>query len=277
MWSPITVWMAGEGSDDLVTAGERAKAVVRVKGEDDGSVERIELSLVMSSFGAKQQSWPLGPVPTPLGLHELEVTLPADLTPSCAQFAEYAFNAELHRTKGMGSEAASVVDIIGRPEHVAWPDGPRAGTEGADVARVDLTLDAETVVAGGVVHGRVAVTAMHEVSRKDLEVALVLLRKQPGGDSEKVVARVVLGEKLSLATGDRIEHPFALELPPSVLPSLRASETIAVSWQVRAALGDAAGWQWVGVLDPEGNAGVRNAGSPSLAAFLLSLDPEPTR
>lgn len=276
VWSPITVWMADEGSDDLVTAGERAKAVVKVKGEDDGSVDRIELSLVLSGFGADQDSWQLGPVPTSLGLHEVEVELPADLAPSCAGFVEYRFNAELFRTKGIGSDAGSVVDVIGRPEHVYWPEGPRAGREGEDLAEIDVTLELETADIGGSVRGTVAVTAVREVKRKDLVVELAAAVRSPASDGEpKPVTTAVLAERASLAAGERRELQFSLDVPPVVTPTLDGPGKTWIAWQVRATLGDATGWRWVAVLDPEARAGVRNRASPGLLEWLVSLDTNP--
>jgi len=268
--------MAGEGSDDLATAGERAKAVVKVQGEDDGSVDRIELRLVMAGFGADQESWPLGPVPTELGLHELEVQLPADLAPSCADFVEYRFHAELFRTKGVGSDAGSVIDIIGRPEHLFWPEGPRAGQDGADSAQIDVTLESETTEVGGSVRGTVAVSAVEAIKRDDLVVALAATITSPASDGKlKPSTKIVLAERLSLAAGEQRELPFALDVPEGVAPTLDGPGTSSITWQVRATLGDAVGWRSVGVLDPQATAGVRNAKSPSLLSWLASLDSDP--
>src|SRR5437763_11868350 len=124
IWSPITVWMADEGSDKLVSAGQPAKVVVAVKGEDDGTAERVELELVLTGSGmTTPQKWPLGEVPAVVGQQETTVTIPTGLPPTCAKYAEYAFKATLHRSKGMASEAQSIVDVIARPEDVYWPDG----------------------------------------------------------------------------------------------------------------------------------------------------------
>src|SRR5947209_4785458 len=140
VWSPITVWMADEGSDKLVTAGQQAKVLVAVKGEDDGTAQRVELELVLTGDGmSNPQKWPLGEVPAVVGQQETVVTIPTGVPPSCARFAEYAFKATLHRSKGIGSDAQSVVDVIARPEDVYWPDGPRSGFDGDKTGSLDIT------------------------------------------------------------------------------------------------------------------------------------------
>ena len=48
VWSPITVWMAEEGSDHV---SREAARVVAVNGEDDGTADRIELTLELVSGG----------------------------------------------------------------------------------------------------------------------------------------------------------------------------------------------------------------------------------
>jgi hypothetical protein len=53
IWSPMTVWMAEAGSDKLVHAGEPALVVVEVRGEDDGTPERIEVFLQMIRLGSE--------------------------------------------------------------------------------------------------------------------------------------------------------------------------------------------------------------------------------
>src|SRR4051812_26371676 len=100
MWSPMQVWLADQGSDELVRAGAPAAVVVDVRGEDDGTAERIEVFLEMTGWGNDAKvKWPLGEVPVTLGAHRLEVAIPTDLAPSCARYAEYRFGAELYRTK----------------------------------------------------------------------------------------------------------------------------------------------------------------------------------
>ncbi len=100
LWSPMTIWMVELGSDTLVRAGEPATVVVDVRGEDDGTPERIEVFLKLIGGGLDGKlTWPLGEVPTELGRHELAVTIPDGLTPSCAGYAEYTFEGILHRTR----------------------------------------------------------------------------------------------------------------------------------------------------------------------------------
>jgi hypothetical protein len=128
LWSPMNVWMVDLGSDTLVHSGGPATVVVEVRGEDDGTPERIEVYMKMVGLGYDgKRTWPLGEIPTTLGRHVLEVTLPAGLTPSCSGYADYTFEAELHRSKGVGSTAASIVDVVGRPDELYWPDGARSG------------------------------------------------------------------------------------------------------------------------------------------------------
>ena len=130
LWSPMTIWMAELGSDTLVHAGEPATVVVEVRGEDDGTPERIEVLLKLIGWGLDGKlTWPLGELPTELGRHELAVTIPAELTPSCA-YAEYTFESILHRTKGVASTAASRVDIVSRRRTCTGPRASAAASTG---------------------------------------------------------------------------------------------------------------------------------------------------
>ncbi len=44
---------------------------------------------VLTGVGMPEaRSWPLGELPVAIGKHELAVTLPTGLPPTCAQFAE---------------------------------------------------------------------------------------------------------------------------------------------------------------------------------------------
>ncbi len=165
VWSPITVWMADEGSDRLVEAGQPAKVVVVVNGEDDGTADRVEITLeLVGDGGLHAESWPLGEVPAVVGRHETTVTIPPGLQPSCALFAEYAFAATLHRTKGVGSSAKSVVDVVARAEDVSWPEGSRSGLDGDFATGLAITLDDETAAAGASVSGRVYASTTEPVT-----------------------------------------------------------------------------------------------------------------
>ncbi len=50
--------------------------------------------MVLTGEAAEQPVvYPLGRVPAEVGKHELVVTIPTELPPSCAQYAEYRFKA----------------------------------------------------------------------------------------------------------------------------------------------------------------------------------------
>ncbi len=286
LWSPMEVHMVDLGSDKLVRAGETAKVVVDVRGEDDGTPERIEVFLKMTGWGNdKSVTWPLGEVPTALGVHELEVQIPTALAPSCARYAEYAFGAELHRTKGAASSAASIVDVVSRPEDTYWPPGARSGQEGPDDARITIELDATTVAAGAPLTGRAIILATRELRRHDVALAFgplvdtlvpVAGKTQPQPRARfKAAVEVELAGGLALSAGERVELPFAVDVPLGLPPTLHNGGKTSVVWPVRVTLGKATGWCLAGVLDPEGDAGIRNRPSPGLLAFLGALDAGP--
>jgi hypothetical protein len=259
VWSPITVWMADEGSDKLVTAGGQAKVVVAVKGADDGTAERVEVELVLTGQGmSAPQKWPLGEVPAVVGLQETVVTIPTGVPPACATYAEYAFKATLHRSKGMGSDAQSIVDVIARPEDVYWPDGPRSGFDGDKTASLDITVDSDVVAAGTDVTGRVTTTDGTTVS---VTVgALVTSPTSPKGKFKEVGS-------VEVAPG----APFSIPVPEAVPPTLSNGQSEIV-WQVRAKVGGTTAWRLFGVVDPTGASGIRNRPSPTLIGWLASLD-----
>ncbi|MCU1690002.1 MAG: hypothetical protein JWN20_1930 [Jatrophihabitantaceae bacterium] len=273
MWSPITVWMADQGSDQLVTAGGPAKVVIDVRGQDDGTAERVEVFLKMTVFDHIQK-WPLGEVPAVLGQHTLEVTMPTGLAPSCAGFAEYTFNAELHRSKGVGSSAASVVDVVSRPEDTYWPSTPRSGQEGDDAARITIELDSPLVNAGALVSGRVTIHALRPIDPASVDLAVGPSIGPPPQTDAKFsgVARVRLAHDVALGTAQPLVLPFAVQVPAAAPPTLYNGGKVSVVWAVRVEFGRTTGWALVGVLDPTGAAGVRNQPSPSLLGFLASLD-----
>ncbi len=262
VWSPITVWMAEEGSDRLVNAGASALVVVAVNGEDDGTADRIEITLeLLSGGGVHAQSWPLGEVPATLGKHETTVTIPTELPPSCAQLAEYAFEATLHRTKGIGSSAKSVVDVVARPEDVYWPEGPRSGVESESATGLQISLDAALVAAGSSVSGRV-----HSSTGEPASLAMgafVVSPSKPKGTYKETA-------RLELAPGSA----FSLLIPEGVPPTLHRGDC-TVTWQVKATQGKATAWHWVAVVDPDGKAGIRDRPSPGLLSWLASLDSNP--
>jgi hypothetical protein len=265
VWSPITVWMAEEGSDQLVTSGAEAKVVVAVNGEDDGTAERVDVELALTGWGGTEQPvvWPLGQVPPIVGKHELVVMIPTGLPPSCAQYAEYRFKATLHRTKGVGSDAASVVDVIARPQDLFWPDGSRSGTDGDKATWLEINVDVEVVAAGSAVTGQVS--AAGAGTAKVVLGALITTSTSPAGKF-KEVARV------EVAVGT----PFTLTLPDVIPPTL-SNGAASIGWQIRATLGDTTALRWIGVLDPQGKSGIRDRPSPGLLSWLSSLDSNPGR
>lgn len=285
LWSPMTVWMADQGCDKLVFAGQEAKVYVDVRGEDDGTMERIEVYLRMLGWGGDGKlKYPLAELPAEVGRHELTVTIPTGLPPACAKYVEYTFEAELHRTKGTNSTAASIVDVVSRPEDTYWPDGPRAGQEGPDDVRIAIELDGDDVVAvGDALTGRVVVHAMGEQRRgHDVELAfgpVVDTLVPVAGKSQaqqrarfQPMVKTKLAERRALASGERLELPFALDVAEGAPPTLHNGGQTSVVWQVRVEHGDTKAWRRVGVLDPEGLAGRRDEPSPSLLSFLGSLD-----
>jgi hypothetical protein len=283
LWSPMQVWMADTGSDRLVHAGGTAKVVVDVRGEDDGTPERIEVFLQMIGWGNDSKvKWPLGEVPATLGTHTLEVTLPTGLAPSCAKYAEYTFNAELHRSKGVGSTAASMVDVVGRPEDLYWPDGPRAGQDGPDDVRIAIELDAPTAAVGTALTGRATVLATRDTGQDAVALAFgptldtlvqVAGKSQPQPRAKfKPAVELELAGKRTLRAGERLELPFSVDVPDGVPPTLHNGGQTSIVWQVRVMRGKSAGWALAGVLDPEAAAGTRDQSSQGLLSFLASLD-----
>jgi hypothetical protein len=283
LWSPMTIWMAELGSDTLVHAGEPATVVVEVRGEDDGTPERIEVFLKLIGWGLDGKlTWPLGELPTELGRHELAVTIPAELTPSCATYAEYTFESILHRTKGVASTAASRVDIVSRPQDLYWPEGERSGVDGPDDVRITVELDAPAVDVGSTLTGRASVFALRDVGKDAIELELgpivdtlvqVAGRTQPQPRVRYKASRELrLADARPLRAGEHLEVPFSVDVPEGVPPTLHNGGKTSIVWQVRVKRGKTAGWNLVGVLDPQATAGTRDQASPSLLSFLGSLD-----
>jgi hypothetical protein len=283
LWSPMNVWMVDLGSDKLVHSGGPATVVVEVRGEDDGTPERIEVFLKMIGLGYDGKlTWPLGEVPTTLGRHVLEVTLPAGLTPSCSGYADYTFEAELFRSKGVGSTAASIVDVVGRPDELYWPDGARSGQDGPDDVRITLELDAETVSVGAALTGRATVFATRDAGKDAVELEFgptvetlvqVAGRTQPQLRARfKPAVELRLADARRLAAGESLVLPFSVGVPEGVPPTLHNGGVTSVVWQVRVERGKSVGWNLAGVLDPEAAAGARDQPSQGLLSFLASLD-----
>jgi hypothetical protein len=257
--SPIHPWLAEMGSDRVAVAGQSATVVVDLRGEADPTAERVDVFLRLTAFDVRRD-WPLAEIPPTLGVHRVPVVLPTGLAPSCAKYAEYTFGAKVQRP-GLCPDAASVVDVIARPEDVHWPDGPRAEAHGVDVA-----LDAEAVDAGGALTGTVVAAAPGEVT-----VALELLATAPYGHKgePRTTTRTVATTVVAASPGP---VPFTLAVPAGVPPTLHNGGHSSVVWRVRAGSGGATGWRLVAVLDPTAAAGVRDRPSPTLLEFLGGLD-----
>lgn len=273
VFSPTKVWLAGHGSDDVVRAGGTATVVVEVSGEDDGTVTQIDLALKQSGHTLDTPVLhPLGQVPTTTGLHRIEVTIPQDLPPSCLGFVDYAFRADLQRSKGIGSTADVRVDVIALPQHLWWPDGPRSGSAGADDVRITVLLDADTAAIGGAVSGRVEVRgATSGDVTLELGTEIDTTVRVPGRNEYqprvryKALASQPLG---TLTAGGPQAFPFRVEVPEGTLPTLHNGGKTSVVWQVRGVVGKAVGWSLVGVLDPDSKARTREDPHSSTAAFL---------
>ena len=277
VWSPITVWMADQGSDRLVRAGETAKVSVDVRGEDDGTAERVDVVLRLTGEGAEPREWPLGEVPVTVGLHEIAVVIPTELPPACARYAEYGFEARLHRTKGVGSTAGAVVDVSARPEDVYWPEGARSGQDGEGDAQIAIELDSGSVAAGAALTGRATIVAARELGPQDVELTLGATVTSPSSPDGKfqATAEAALAQARTLGAGERLELPFSVDVPAGIPPTLHNGVETSVVWQVRVRFGDATGWCLVAVLDPDAAAGIRDRPSPSLVGFLAGLDSSP--
>ena len=271
MWSPITVWMADQGSDTLVHAGQPAKVVVAVRGQDDGTAQRVELTLsVATDNSTDKRTWGLGEAPATIGVHEVEVMIPTELPPSCARFAAYSFGAKLHRSKGFPSDAGALVDVVSRPQDAYWPEGPRTGQDGAADPQITIALDAPTVDEGTTLTGRVTIAAAGDLRPEDVDLALeatVVTREKPQGKTRKAV-ETRLARDTKIAVGEPLELPFSIDVPLGVPPTLQAGVS-SVVWRVRVDVGKASGWALVAVLDPQSSTGTREqASSSSLLDFL---------
>jgi hypothetical protein len=277
--SPFTLTMLERGSDARVHVGAPARVVVEVEGEDDGSVERIELTLRRPDAGNPSGGYAetaLGTVPRTVGRHELTVTIPPGTLPSAVGFGSYVFRGRVVRSKGVESEALSPVVVVGREEDLYWPDGPRIGTAGPPNVRLDVSVDTATAVVGGVVTGRVTVQALADLPAAAVEVQVgpeinALVKSLTSTTLErrtkfKASASQTLAPSAALSAGQRLEVPFTLAVSPGLPPTLRDGES-SVVWQVRARRGDAGGWATIGVLDPKS----LSAPAPERAQSLLDL------
>lgn len=245
---PCPTTLSVQGSDDLVRAGERARVRVEVGGADDGLSDGIEVYLRMLGWDNKRAfRRPLGSLPAALGTHDLEVEIPGDLAPACARHTEYDVVAELKRSAGRGVFAASVVDVIGRPEAVWWPEGERAAG--------DVGVDREVIALGDTVSGRAGAESVSVGPVLDRHVGL------PG-------RREDAGRFLEVATAPVVDGAFSVVLPDDVPPTLFDGGEQGIYWEVRA--GDGAFARFA-VLDPEGRCGRRHGRPDKLLTRLAEL------
>lgn len=276
--TPITVGMLELGSDRVVRAGEPARVVVKVEGENDGSVEGIDVRLRYSGGLTEGYRYhDLGEVPLDAGTHELTVMIPTGLAPSVARVNDYDFVAKTRRTKGLASDAVSPVDVISRPEDLYWPDGPRSGQDsGEDAVRIEIAVDAETADLGGTFTGTVSLFAQRELSKLDVElVAGATVTSVAGPQAKEIVkfkpfSEADLARAQALALGQHLTIPFTLELPAEAPPTVHTGSRGSVIWRLQVKAGKAKAWRTIGVLDPESVAGVRH--SPQRAASWFLVD-----
>ena len=268
--SPLSVWLAGEGSPLLAQAGDRVTVVVKVSGEDDGTIDVIELRLKGDLFNRPSDPIvvPLGEVPKEIGHQRVEVELPADLIASWHKAIAWKFEAEVKRTKGMGADAASPVDIAGTAAGVWWPPGERAVSEGG---AAEIRVEApELAQVGATVAGTVTVTAREEINGVPLDVG-VAFEHHGDGDAKLTRAPLTrLATDLRLAPGETASFEYELALAEGSPPSLDTGFQ-SVAWQVRASLPGAEGWRWFGLLDPEATAGSRERPGQSLVGWLADV------
>ena len=125
VWSPMQIGMYGTGSDAVAHAGRQAKVVVDITGENDETMQHVELLLRLGD----NQTWPLAQLPATLGRHEVTVELPTGLPPS-SEYTTYFFVAKPLRSRGTAVEVLAPVNVVSRPEDLFWPDRPRAQSDG---------------------------------------------------------------------------------------------------------------------------------------------------
>jgi hypothetical protein len=236
VWSPMQIGMVGTGSDAVAHAGRQANVVVDITGEDDETMQHVELLLRLNL----NQEWPLAQAPAALGRHELTVELPTELPPS-SEYTQYFFVAKPVRTRGTASEVLAPVYVVSRPEDLFWPDRPRAQSDGPGVS---IELDAETVDMGASISGRVLAAAGQKLT---VEVGPVLDRvhQVEGSEEQKRTVTFEPAAKVEL----KEPGAFSLEIPAEQPPTLHNGAT-SVVWEVRATADGVQATHVFGVLDP---------------------------
>jgi hypothetical protein len=247
VWSPMQIGMHGTGSDAVAHAGRQAQVVVDITGEDDETMQHVELLLRLNL----DQEWPLAQLPAALGRHELTVEMPTGLPPS-SEHTVYFFVAKPSRTRGTAVEVLAPVNVVSRPEDLFWPERPRAQSDGPGVS---IQLDAETVDMGTSISGRVLAAAGQKVT---VAVGPVLDSVHQMDGDEKQTRTVTFG---SVATVE-LEEPgaFSLQVPAEHPPTLH-NGTTSVFWEVRAKADGVEATHVFGVLDPNGLGAARRRDS----------------
>lgn len=265
---PMDVDLPDYGSPQAparLAAGGTGTVEVTVTGENDGTVERIELSLHVSPY---YETFPLADVPVRAGVHPVQVRLPAEIPPSITVYADYSLRAKIHRNKGLETEASLPIDVIGSPDHLHWPK-ERSGHEGADEVRVTIDLDREVVDNGTPITGRVALTAERDAGANDVVLSLtgrVVSPREPNG-KDLFSREVKLAIGAAVSAGRTEAFPFSIDIPHAAPPTFAKNDTTVV-WTLRASHGRAVGWRVVGVLDPKAEAGIPSRKSTGLSGLM---------
>jgi hypothetical protein len=247
VWSPMQIGMVGTGSDAVALAGRQAKVVVDITGEDDETMQRIELLLRLNV----NRTWPLAQLPATLGRHEVTVELPTGLPPS-SEHTEYFFVAKPLRSRGTAVEVLAPVNVVSRPEDLFWPDRPRAQSDGPGVS---IQLDAETVDMGASISGRVLAAAGQKLT---VEVGPVLDSVYQVEGEEKQTRTITFKSAAKV----ELKEPgaFSLQIPGEHPPTLQ-NATTSVVWEVRAKADGVEATHVFGVLDPNSLGAARRRGN----------------
>lgn len=267
--SPLDVTLIQLGTPETLLAGAPVVVNAKVKGEADETIERIELFLHQTP---SYTTFPLGEVPAVAGLHEVPVVLPEGLAPSVAEYCDYTLRAKVLRNKGLDNEGTLPIDVVGRPEDLAWPKGPRTGQDGpTDALRIEVLLDEQVVDTGSWLTGTVRLVASRDVGKDDvvLTIGATITSPRPNDKDGRRDrhGRVELAKNQALSAGQHLDLPFKVELPSGVPPTFALSETTIV-WRAEARVGKAIGWTVFGVLDPKGDAGIRARKSRGLTGLM---------
>lgn len=267
--SPIDVRVIEQGNPETLYAGQPATLNVMVKGEDDGATDRIEVFLHLSP---SYESFKLGEVPPVAGLQQIQVDVPGELQPSVATYSEYSLRAKVFRKKGLNDEGTMPIDVVGRPESLHWPKGPRSGQDGGtDAVRVDVILDQEVVNTSDSLTGTVRVVAARDLGKEDIVLTIgtttTSARQNDKNGRRELRGTVELAKKQQLTAGQHLDLPFKVEIPEGAPPTFGYQDTTII-WRAEASVGKAVGWTIFGVLDPNADAGLRSRKAQGLAGLM---------